>query len=273
MTQSRVDSQQGADSQHGADRPRSRGTAGDRAEGQRPVRVLLVDDEPSVVQALSRLVRGRYATTAVTSPHEALRHLGRDAFDVVVSDLRMPELDGISFLARVRDLAPTATRLLLTGHLDVDDAIKAVNVGQVFRFLLKPCPPDELLSALEEAVAEHRRLAGTGRLVGGGAAKGHRGAVEAGDLRIDKDARSVTCQGRRIDLPRREFDLLAYLVERAGDVCSRGDLLAGVWHSASDWQDPATVTEHVRRLRQRLGEAGAGPAIETVRGVGYRFVG
>lgn len=78
--------------------------------------------------------------------------------------------------------------------------------------------------------------------------------------------------GREIELTRREFDLLAYLVARPREVVTREQLLAQVWGSSTDWQDPATVTEHVRRVRGKIDPAGRAPRwITTVRGVGYRF--
>jgi len=124
-----------------------------------PPRVLLVDDEPHVLAGLCRHLRRRFdAVSAVGSPAglDALRREG--PFAVVVSDLRMPEMDGIAFLARVRQEAPDTVRILLTGHADIHDAVALVNTVNVFRFLRKPCPPEELLASLEAAVEQHRLL-------------------------------------------------------------------------------------------------------------------
>src|SRR5262249_60092556 len=79
-----------------------------------------------------------------------------EPFAVVVSDMRMPGMDGAAFLTRVREIAPDATRVLLTGQADLDAAIAAVNRANIFRFLTKPCPPDVLASALTDAVNLHR---------------------------------------------------------------------------------------------------------------------
>ena len=109
-------------------------------------RLLCVDDDPHALAALSRVLRSHYDVTTSTSALAALAQLeGGESFHVVVSDLRMPEMDGVAFLGRVRLLAPDTARVLLTGNADLSGAIAAVNEGQVFRFLVKPCEADALL--------------------------------------------------------------------------------------------------------------------------------
>lgn len=120
-------------------------------------RVLCVDDEPNVLAGLARTLRPYYEVETAGSAPEALARLGRGgAFEVVVSDLRMPEMDGVAFLGRVRQHAPDAIRVLLTGDADLTGAIAAVNEGQVFRFLVKPCATDALIKSVAAAVAQHR---------------------------------------------------------------------------------------------------------------------
>src|SRR3954451_19706844 len=124
--------------------------ASDPARG----RVLLVDDEPAVVAALTRHLRRRFDVVIATGGREALAVVDATAepFDVVVSDLRMPGMTGIDVLSQVRARSPRTARILLTGHADVDSAVEAVNRAGLFRFLIKPCPPEELVGVLEEAV-------------------------------------------------------------------------------------------------------------------------
>lgn len=93
--------------------------------------------------------------------------------------------------------------------------------------------------------------------------------VELGSLCIDRDDRSVTLRGQTVDLTSREFDLLDYLVTREGRIVSRDQLLRDVWASSSEWQQERTVNEHVRRLRNKIGDGW----IVTIRGYGYRFDG
>ncbi|MBA4062983.1 MAG: hypothetical protein C0501_04610 [Isosphaera sp.] len=119
--------------------------------------VLFVDDEPNVLAGYERQLRKRFAVHTATGGAEGLAALAAGGpFAVVVSDARMPGMDGIQFLARVRDEYPDAVRVLLTGYADVGQAIGAVNRGGIFRFLTKPCSPDDLATGVGAAVDQYR---------------------------------------------------------------------------------------------------------------------
>jgi response regulator RpfG family c-di-GMP phosphodiesterase len=122
-------------------------------------RVLFVDDEQRLLEGIAALLRREYDVRIATSGAEALRMMQdtRD-FAVVVSDFRMPNMDGATLLHEVMQHAPAATRILLTGEAGIDGAKDAVNKGQIFRYLSKPCPTDELKLALEAGVAQHRLI-------------------------------------------------------------------------------------------------------------------
>jgi CheY-like chemotaxis protein len=129
------------------------------AHAEPPPRLLFVDDEPAVLEALAVNLRRGFEVVTVTSGEDGLEYLrAQSDFAVVVSDMRMPKMDGATFLARAREIAPDVVRILLTGQTDLDAAIKAVNHGQLFRFLTKPCPRDTLRSAIDSAVAQHRLI-------------------------------------------------------------------------------------------------------------------
>ena len=120
-------------------------------------RILCVDDEPNILDSLRRQLRHHFSVETAPSGKEGLRILEREpTFTVVVSDMRMPGMDGAEFLRRAREQAPDCVRLLLTGQADLDSAISAVNDGNIFRFLTKPCQPEILLAALTAAVEQHR---------------------------------------------------------------------------------------------------------------------
>jgi response regulator RpfG family c-di-GMP phosphodiesterase len=127
------------------------------ASGER-ARVLLVDDEVLVLEAL-RLHLDRHFDVSIAPTGVqglvALRTEGRP-FAVVVSDMRMPVMDGAAFLAAARELSPDTVRVMLTGQADLDAAVAAVNEGQIFRFLTKPCPGHVLQSTIEAAVELNR---------------------------------------------------------------------------------------------------------------------
>jgi CheY-like chemotaxis protein len=126
------------------------------SEKQRP-RILCVDDEPNVLEGLSLHLGRRYAMSTAPSGPAALALLEREgAPQVIVSDMRMPGMDGATFLSQVRILYPDTVRMLLTGQADMASAIAAINHGQIFRFLTKPCAPNDMLSAVAAAVEQHR---------------------------------------------------------------------------------------------------------------------
>jgi len=121
--------------------------------------VLCVDDEPKVLEGLVLNLRRHYRVSTANNGQGGLAIVdGTDPPAVVVSDMRMPEMDGAAFLSQVRERSPDTVRLLLTGQADLESAIAAVNHGQVFRFLTKPCNAPTFLTAIEAAVAQHRLI-------------------------------------------------------------------------------------------------------------------
>ena len=122
-------------------------------------KILFVDDEPALLDALRRLLRGRFEVEVAEGGDAGLAALAaRGPFAVVVSDLRMPEMNGIEFLGRTRELAPDTVRIMLTGHADLGAATSAVNEGNIYRFLTKPCPHESLVRALEDGLRQHRLI-------------------------------------------------------------------------------------------------------------------
>jgi response regulator RpfG family c-di-GMP phosphodiesterase len=123
-------------------------------------RVLFVDDEANLLEALTRSLYGSHfdVTTALGSQAglEILRQKG--PFAVVVSDLHMPGMDGVTLLRHARELAPDTVRVLFTGQPDLDNAIAAVNEGSIFRFITKPCSSQTLVNTLQAAAEQHRLI-------------------------------------------------------------------------------------------------------------------
>lgn len=129
-------------------------------------RILCVDDEQGVLEGLELSLRRHYSVVSATSGEAGLDRLG-DAgpFPIVISDMRMPGMNGAEFLSEVRKRSPGTMRILLTGQADVEAAISAVNEGQVFRFLTKPCPGNHLLSVLGDALEVHELRAAEKQLL------------------------------------------------------------------------------------------------------------
>lgn len=120
-------------------------------------KILFVDDDSDLLDAMRRSLRGRFELATAGGGRQGLRVLeDQGPFAVVVSDLQMPEMDGVEFLARVKQLYPDTVRLMLTGRADITGAIDAVNRGRIFQFLTKPCSPEAMSASLTQAVRQYR---------------------------------------------------------------------------------------------------------------------
>jgi response regulator RpfG family c-di-GMP phosphodiesterase len=135
-------------------------------------KILFVDDDPHLLAAFERNLRKEFSLEFAIGPREALEHLQkRGPFAVVVADLRMPGMDGTTLLEHFRRLAPDTVRLMLTGNAERQAAIEAINRGQIFRFLAKPCAPDVLVPALRAALQQHQLICAERALLEGTLAK------------------------------------------------------------------------------------------------------
>ncbi|MCU1302258.1 MAG: Response regulator receiver protein [Candidatus Sulfotelmatobacter sp.] len=121
--------------------------------------ILLVDDEPNVLLGYERILRNEFKTHSAVGGADALNSIRkRGPYALVLSDMRMPDMDGIQFLTEVKSLAPDTTRIILSGYADVKTALSAVNEGNVFRFLTKPCSKEVLASTLTAGIGQYRLI-------------------------------------------------------------------------------------------------------------------
>ena len=122
-------------------------------------KVLFVDDEPNILSSYRREFRDKFHMETAESGREALEVInGKGPFAVVVSDLKMPEMDGIRFLSKVRETYPDTVRMILTGYADLQNTMDSVNEGYVFRLLTKPCPAKTLEKAIDAGMKQHRLI-------------------------------------------------------------------------------------------------------------------
>ncbi|MFW5722411.1 MAG: HD domain-containing phosphohydrolase [Desulfohalobiaceae bacterium] len=120
-------------------------------------KVLFVDDDPNILAGIKRQLRKKYDVHTAEGPESGLEMVTtREPFPVVVSDQRMPGMEGVEFLARVREISPQSIRIMLTGEADIKASIDAVNKGHVFRFLTKPCPTEDLVRAIDLGLEQYR---------------------------------------------------------------------------------------------------------------------
>lgn len=122
-------------------------------------KILFVDDEPNILDGFKRQLRGKFKFECAIGPEEGLATLMTDSrVAVIVSDMRMPVMDGLQFLAKAKSHAPNAVHVMLTGNSDQETAIRAINEGAIFRFITKPCTPETLEGVLNQAIFQHRLI-------------------------------------------------------------------------------------------------------------------
>ncbi|MFO0640411.1 MAG: response regulator transcription factor [Polyangiaceae bacterium] len=218
------------------------------------MKVLVVEDNPKVARFLVRaLTEEGHTVDHARDGAAAIAQIEAIAYDVVVLDWMLPEMDGLSVCRLARERGVRTPILMLTARGEVAEKILGLDAG-VDDYLAKPFDLGELLA----------RVRALGRRAGDGG-----NVLRLGPLSIDRLARQVVVDGRPVELTTRELALLTYLVQHAGRSVSRSELLQKVW--ASSFDPSSNVVEvHVKNLREKLGIYDA--MIETVRGVGYRAV-
>lgn len=226
----------------------------------RSQRVLVVDDEPRVREVVvAYLERDGFRVTDVASVEAARAHLDGLEPDLVILDVMLPAESGLDLLADLRRGGDTPV-ILLTSRSEETDKILGLELG-ADDYVTKPFSPRELVARVRSVL---RRS--------GGAQTLESTSLEYDRITLDHATREVTVDGDSVDLTAKEFDLLFYLASHPRQVFSRNQLLEQVWDSSSEWQDPATVTVHIRRIRTKIEADPKEPKwLTTVWGVGYRF--
>ncbi len=223
-------------------------------------RVLLVDDEQAIQTLLSYpLRRDGYEVVPALDGREALDRFAAERFDLVILDVMLPRIDGIEVCRRIRGRSQVPI-IMLTARDDEGDKVLGLEIG-ADDYITKPFSVREFRSRVRAAL----RRSDFGR---GAEAQE---PIEAGDMRIDFERRTVAVRGDEVELTYVEFGILSALARGAGRVLSRADLLAAVWGDAT-YRDPRTVDVHIRHLREKIEADPAAPEfLLTVRGAGYRF--
>jgi DNA-binding response OmpR family regulator len=225
-------------------------------------RILVVDDEPTIGEIVSRyLERGGYETRIAADGHAALARASTWHPDLVVLDLMLPGLDGLEVMRLLRDTGgPRVAVILLTAKGEESDRIDGLRLG-ADDYVVKPFSPAELVARVDAVL--RRNDPGDG--------DAPEPSLIFGELEIDPSGRRVLVDGEEIVLTQREFDLLLFLARHPGQVFTRDQLMEQVWRF-SFYSDTSTVTVHIRRLRAKIEREPAQPRfVETVWGVGYRF--
>ncbi|MBA3982341.1 MAG: response regulator transcription factor [Acidimicrobiia bacterium] len=222
--------------------------------------VLVVDDEPMVREVVARyLERDGLRVHEAADGAAALAWLTDHRPDLVVLDIMLPGADGLTILRQLRADGDVPV-ILLTARADEFDRVLGLELG-ADDYVVKPFSPRELTARVRTVLRRTRSDVAV-------AAE----RLRFGSLTVDAQTREVSVDDERITLTPKEFDLLYTLAHSPRQVFSRRQLLEQVWDSAPEFQDPATVTVHVGRLRQKLEADPDEPRwITTAWGIGYRF--
>jgi DNA-binding response OmpR family regulator len=223
--------------------------------------VLLVEDDPTLRGALTHALNDAgHAVRAVSGGLEALRVVTGTRPDVVVLDLGLPDIDGADTLRMVRAVCDVPV-IVATARRSESDVIKLLNAG-ADDYVTKPFSSQHLAARINAVLRRGRALP----------AETADGPLRVGGLHVDLAQRAAYLDDRPLSLTRREFDLLAYLVARAGRVVTRRELVTEVWQQPYAGNEQ-TLDVHISWLRRKLGESAAAPRfLRTVRGVGVMLV-
>ena len=221
-------------------------------------KVLVVDDDESVRVLLTRYLEMEgFQVDQVSDGGGALAAIASFNPDLVLLDLMLPAQDGLDILTRLRRDSEVPV-ILLTARGSEADRILGLKLG-ADDYVVKPFSPGELTARINSVL--RRTRTGPAQSI-----------LQFDGLSLDLATREVTVGNLMVTTTAREFDLLAFLAASPRQVFSRQQLLENVWDSSGEWQDPDTVTEHIRRIRRRIEADPDHPRwIKTVRGVGYRF--
>ena len=218
-------------------------------------KILVVDDE-SRMRKLVRdfLVKNNYEVVEAADGEEALDLFFEiNDIDLVILDVMMPKMDGWQVCREIRAYSK-APIIMLTAKSDERDELLGFELG-VDEYISKPFSPKILVARVEAILRRTGQAAG--EMI-----------VEAGGIRLDKQAHSVMVEGKPVDLSYKEFELLAYFMENRGIALSREKILNSVWNY-DYFGDARTIDTHVKKLRNKLGEKGN--YIRTIWGMGYKF--
>lgn len=259
-------------------------------------RILVVDDEANIRKTLARALElSHYDAQAVASGKEALAALAKTNYDVMLLDLKLPEMDGLETMRRAHQLQPDLMVLILTGHATIESAIAAVK-SDAIDYLVKPASMSDITAAIARALKKRADQDRPQRLLRSvletlqqseitdaesGAQKPMTPAEPAralsgsilrvGAITLDEQTRVVHLEGRSIELTEGEMTILALLMKHADQVLSCRDLTRAAWqYDLEEWESQALVRPYIFRLRQKIEATPGDPVIiRNVRGRGY----
>jgi DNA-binding response OmpR family regulator len=217
---------------------------------------MIVDDDPNIRELVRTLLKnGGFEVATAENGRDALKKMAVENPDLAVVDLMMPQMDGYELCRTLRKYYENLPVLMLTARAELPSKVKGFEAG-ADDYLTKPFEADELLLRVRALLRRYKIEASQ--------------VVTIGNLTIDKNSYSVLFDGKKEDIPMKEFELLFRLAGSVGRTLSRDRLIEDVWGFDFDGNE-RTLDVHVGRLRERFPEKTAGCKITTLRGLGYRL--
>lgn len=221
-------------------------------------RLLVVDDDAEFRGMLARNLRAEgYQAVEAATGTEVASSLANRPPDLILLDVNLAHEDGFEVLADIRRRNEIPV-ILLTARDRESDRVLGLRLG-ADDYVVKPFSIAELVARVASVLRRSTRSPQSGS------------SLDFGDLTIDTVSREIRITGDVIETTPKEFDLLVFLASSPRQVFTREQILIHVWGSSKEWQNPGTVTEHIRRIRRKIESDGIERWIKTIHGVGYRF--
>ena len=222
-------------------------------------RILIVEDDPAILHGLSDvLVYNGYDVQAAEDGGEGFEAIANSQFDLALLDVMLPTLDGFTLCRRIREIRPSQSIIMLTAKGSEDDIVAGFKAG-ADDYITKPFSIRELIVRVEAVLRRSGKHLGDER-------------IECDTIVFDGRNLRAECDGRCIDLTRREMDIIVYLHRHQDRIVSKKELLTEVWHYADATIETRTIDIHMLKLRKKITLLDKrAEFIETVRGEGYRL--
>lgn len=220
--------------------------------------VLIVEDEKSLAKEIASFLKSvNFLCDVAFSGKEASEKIAVNLYDFVLIDLGLPDYDGLVLIDEARKSGSEASFIIITARGAVEDKVKGLDMG-ADDYIAKPFALAELLSRINAVGRRKFKITSQD--------------VRLGEFVIQLQSRKLLCRGKEVELTKKEFELLQYLVLNNGKVLTRHQLYEHIWGNILDDQyDSNFIDVHIKNLRKKLNNHEASPWLETVRGVGYKI--
>lgn len=223
------------------------------------MKLLIVEDEPSLREIMVRTLRGeRYVVEEAADYASALAKLEDYDYDCILLDIMLPGGSGLRLLERLKELRKSAGVIIISARDSLDDKVEGLELG-ADDYLAKPFHLAELSARIRSVIRRHQRDG--------------QESLDAGNVRLFPDRQRVEVAGREVELVRKEYDILHYIMSRPGRMVNKATLAEAVWGDHIDQSDNFDfVYAQMKNLRRKLADAGADIELKSIYGFGYKLV-